>query len=72
MIKVFQIIITNGKNLALKWAGHRPGKELLTFHLLSRAKNYKDFEAALTFYDAPSQNFAFASAQHDVAMVIGG
>lgn len=60
------------KNLALKWVGHSPGKELLTFHLLNRAKNYKDFEAALTFYDAPAQNFAFASAQHEVAMIVSG
>ncbi|MCG8340184.1 MAG: penicillin acylase family protein [Cytophagales bacterium] len=60
------------KNLALKWSGHMPGKELLTFYLFNRAKDYKDFEAALTFYDSPPQNFAFASAQHDVAMVIGG
>jgi penicillin G amidase len=59
-------------NLAMKWLGHHPGKELLSFYLLNRAKSYEDFEAAFQHYDVPSQNFAFAATNNDIAMYIAG
>ncbi|MHA7878046.1 MAG: penicillin acylase family protein [Bacteroidota bacterium] len=59
-------------NLAMKWLGHHPGQELLSFYLLNRAKNFEEFEKALQHYYVPSQNFAFASANNDVAMYIAG
>lgn len=59
-------------NLAMKWLGHHPGQELLTFYLLNRAKNFEDFENALQHYYVPSQNFAFAAANNDIAMYVAG
>jgi penicillin G amidase len=59
-------------NLAMKWLGHHPGKELLTFYLLNRAKNFKDFEEALQHYHVPSQNFSFAAANNDIGMCVAG
>ena len=59
-------------DLAMKWLGHHPGQELLAFYLLNRAKNFEDFEKALQHYDVPSQNFAFASTNNDIAMYIAG
>jgi penicillin G amidase len=59
-------------NLAMKWLGHHPGQEVLTFYLLNKAKNFEDFEKALQHYYVPSQNFAFAAANNDIAMYIAG
>lgn len=59
-------------NMAMKWVGHQPGNELLSAYLLNRAKNLKEFEAALQYYHIPAQNFAFASTQNDIALEIAG
>jgi penicillin amidase len=55
-------------NLALRWTAHEPGNELLTFHQLNRAANYKDYTEALSHYVCPGQNFVFASASGDIAI----
>ena len=60
------------KNLSMKWIGHQPGNELLTFYLINRAENLQDFEHALHYYNIPAQNFAFASIKNDIAMQVGG
>ena len=59
-------------NLAMKWLGHHPGQELLTFHLLNRTKHFEAFEQALQYYYVPSQNFAFATTNNDIAMYVAG
>ncbi len=59
-------------NLAMRWIGHHPGSELYSSYLLNRAKDFKDFERALTYYHVPAQNFAFASVQNDIAIKIAG
>ncbi|XWN35270.1 MAG: penicillin acylase family protein [Roseivirga sp.] len=59
-------------NLAMKWTGHHPGQELRSFYLLNRAQNYQEFEEALQHYHVPSQNFAFASVQNDIAINVAG
>ncbi len=60
------------QNLAMKWVGHHLGQELLASHLLNRARNFQEFEVALQHYNVPSQNFAFASVQNDIAMWVVG
>ncbi|GAA5023195.1 beta-lactam antibiotic acylase [Marivirga lumbricoides] len=59
-------------NFALRWTAHDPSNEQLTFHLLNRAKNYEDYKKALSYYDCPAQNFAFASVQGDIALWVNG
>ncbi|MGJ3235565.1 penicillin acylase family protein [Marivirga sp.] len=59
-------------NFALRWTAHDPSNEQLTFHLLNRAKNYDDYEEALTHYDCPAQNFAYADVHGDIALWING
>lgn len=54
--------------LAARWTAYEPGNELLTFYLLNRAKSYKDYVAALSYYVAPAQNFVFASRSGDIAI----
>lgn len=59
---------TQQQNLALKWTAHSPSNELATFYYMNRAKNYSDYEHALTFYQCPGQNFVFGSSQNDIAI----
>ncbi len=60
------------KYYALRWIAHDPSVEAYAFYKLNRAQNHSDYMAALDYYAAPAQNFAFASAQGDIAMRIQG
>ncbi|MEX2363680.1 MAG: penicillin acylase family protein, partial [Balneolaceae bacterium] len=57
---------------ALRWIAHEPSNDLRTFLELNRAKNYEDYEKALSHYMAPAQNFIFASAGGDIALWVNG
>ncbi|MBX2943856.1 MAG: penicillin acylase family protein [Cyclobacteriaceae bacterium] len=59
-------------NYAFRWIAHDESMELKTFYLLNRAKNYKDYMAALEYFSGPAQNFAFAATDGDIAMRIQG
>jgi len=59
-------------NSAVRWIAHDKSKDLMTFYLLNRAKNYDDYRKALSYYTAPAQNFIFASADKDIAMTVTG
>ncbi|OWY20907.1 penicillin acylase family protein [Sphingobacteriales bacterium UPWRP_1] len=56
------------QNLALHWKAHDASNEFKTFYLLNRAKNYTDYEQALSYYECPAQNFAFADTDGDIAI----
>ncbi|MGM0580706.1 MAG: penicillin acylase family protein [Bacteroidota bacterium] len=62
----------NKSNFALRWTAHDPSNEQLTFHLLNRAQNYDDYVSALTHFDCPAQNFAYADVHGDIALWING
>lgn len=57
---------------ALRWIAHDPSHESNSFYLLNRANNYDDFQAAMSTFSCPAQNFAFASVNGDIAMQIQG
>lgn len=58
----------HNKNYAVTWTAHKAGKELLTFMLLDKAKNYNDYLEAVKHMHTPGQNFVFASKSGDIAM----
>ncbi|MGF1534691.1 MAG: penicillin acylase family protein [Bernardetiaceae bacterium] len=60
------------QHFAMRWLAHDSSNELRTFLRLNRAKNYRDYRDALVGYHCPAQNFAFASAQGDIALTIQG
>ena len=62
------------RDLAMRWLVHDTptGSEMMTFHLLNKAKSYQDYSRALRSYDAPAQNFAFASREGDIAIKANG
>ena len=59
---------SNNKNYAVTWTAHQAGKELLTFMLLDKAKNYADYLEAIKYMHTPGQNFVFASKSGDIAL----
>ncbi len=55
-------------NLAVRWSAHDPTNELKTFSLLDKAKNYSDYENAISSFSCPGQNFVFASKTGTIAL----
>lgn len=60
------------RDYALRWIGHYPSNELLTFYKLNRAENYQDFRDAFRTYVAPAQNMNYAGTDGNIAMQSGG
>ena len=59
---------TNNKNYAVRWKAHDPSNELKIFNMLNHAKNYADYQAAVTNLHTPGQNCAFACKNGDIAI----
>ena len=57
---------------AMKWIGHQGGNNQKTFIELNKAKNYDGYVSALKYWNAPAQNFVFASTEGDIALWIQG
>ncbi|HET89268.1 MAG TPA: penicillin acylase family protein [Chloroflexi bacterium] len=52
--------------LALSWTGLQPGTLMRSVLLLDRASNWDDFREALSYWDAPSQNFVYADVEGNI------
>ncbi len=57
---------------ALRWVAHDPSNEFRAIYQLNRSKNYDDYRKAITYFNAPAQNFIFASAGNDIAITPNG
>ncbi|WP_055562428.1 penicillin acylase family protein [Hymenobacter sp. AT01-02] len=57
---------------ALRWTAHDGGNEVLAFYRLDRARNYEDYQTALSTYASPAQNFIFADNQNTIAIQPNG
>jgi penicillin amidase len=57
---------------AFRWIAHDPSNEFLTFYLLNKGRNHRDYMEALNHYTSPAQNFVFACVNGDIAMRIQG
>ncbi|MCB9282182.1 MAG: penicillin acylase family protein [Lewinellaceae bacterium] len=64
-------------DLAMRWVAHDAqndgvSHDIGTFFNLMRATNYEDYSKALSTYDNPAQNFAFAARDGDIALKVNG
>jgi len=59
---------THSKYYAVRWKAHDASNELKIFNMLNHAKNYADYEAAVTNLHTPGQNCVFASKSGDIAI----
>ena len=66
--KTYKNSSTEGKYLAVHWTAHQASTGLKTFYQLNRAKNYDEYLDAISGWQCPGQNFAFASKTGDIAV----
>jgi len=59
---------TNNKYYAVRWKAHDASNELRIFNMLNHAKNYADYQAAVTNLHTPGQNCVFACKTGDIAI----
>ena len=59
---------TNNKYYAVRWKAHDASNELKIFNMMSHAKNYADYSAAVTNLHTPGQNCVFACKNGDIAL----
>ncbi|MGQ9753347.1 MAG: penicillin acylase family protein [Thermaceae bacterium] len=61
------------KPLALRWVSlDEEDHILLSYLLLNRAKNWEEFQKALSYYSAPSQNFVYADVEGNIGYIAPG
>ncbi len=58
--------------IALEAPADKKKSAISTFLGLMKSKNYKDYRKALSYYDSPIQNFAFACKDGDIAITVNG
>ncbi len=58
----------SGKLLACTWMAHRGSNELLATYLLNRAGDYPAFTDAISHFECPAQNIAYADGAGNIAM----
>ncbi|HMO32211.1 MAG TPA: penicillin acylase family protein [Lacibacter sp.] len=59
---------TKGRAIAVRWKAHDASNEAKAFWLLNHARNYQDYEQAISYFECPAQNFVFASKSGDIAI----
>jgi penicillin amidase len=64
----FPNVLQDGKYYALRWLAQDTSNELLAFNKLNHSNNYADYLDAISNYQCPGQNFAFASKAGDIAI----
>ncbi|MBC8446336.1 MAG: penicillin acylase family protein, partial [Chloroflexi bacterium] len=52
--------------LALSWTALQPGTLMRSVLLLDKAANWDEFREALSYWDAPSQNFVYADVEGNI------
>lgn len=60
--------LKDNKAYAVRWSAHDASDELKTLYYLNRAKNFEDYEHAISNYQCPGQNFVFADISGDIAI----
>lgn len=57
---------------AFRWIAHDGSNELGAIYRYNHARNHDEFMNALAYWQAPAQNFVFASVEGDIAMHVQG
>jgi len=58
--------------LSFRWTGHEPSADARTFYLLNRAANWREFKAALRYFNVPAQNFVYADTAGAIGYQLAG
>jgi penicillin amidase len=60
--------VASDRSYAVRWKAADPSDELLTFHYLQSIHNYDDYKQAISTFQTPGQNFAFADKAGQIAI----
>ncbi|MDQ2899802.1 MAG: penicillin acylase family protein, partial [Acidobacteriota bacterium] len=66
------ILNSAGERLALRWAAAEPATFQFPFLDLNRARNWREFTAALARFPGPGQNFVYADVDGNIAYHASG
>ena len=58
--------------LSMRWSGHEIANDARTFFLVNRAGTWTEFQAALSHFTAPAQNFLYADTAGNIGYHTGG
>ncbi|ALG68303.1 penicillin acylase family protein [Beggiatoa leptomitoformis] len=65
--------VPHTKPLALRWTGHDADDTTFsTYYWINKARDWTDFNAAMRFYIAPSQNFIYADKVGNIGHIVPG
>lgn len=64
---IIQLDLNTGEALSLQYTGFSGTRELEAFYGFNRARNLREFKAALQKFDVGSQNFAYADIHGNIA-----
>jgi penicillin amidase len=59
----------DGERLALSWIGHRPTDEMTAMLAVNRARDWHEFQGALSGFALSSQNFLYADRQGNIGQL---
>lgn len=59
-------------HLAFRWMGHEPSMSLKALYLMNKARSHAEHVHAMQWFDAPAQNWVFASTAGDISMRVQG
>ena len=62
----------NESPMALRWTSLEPGQLFMALIKLNAAQNWEEFRAALTYWDAPSQNVIYADVEGNIGYQMPG
>ncbi|MFQ6083968.1 MAG: penicillin acylase family protein [Candidatus Aminicenantia bacterium] len=60
------------ESISLKWVIYEGGQVAETFYLINKAKNWDEFKAGVSLFDAPSQNFIYADRKGNIGYFLSG
>ncbi|MHB0885414.1 MAG: penicillin acylase family protein [Bacillota bacterium] len=58
--------------IAMRWTALDASDEFEAFYLIDQAKNWSDFKAGLSYFDAPAQNFVYADVDGNIGYRANG
>lgn len=65
-------ILTEGKLVTMRWAGHDISQELVALYEMNRAQNMEQFQEALTGFGSPVMNFIYADSDNNIGLFTAG
>lgn len=64
--------LVDDKIISMKWTGHEVSHEIWALYQVNWSESFQEFQSALDFYEVPGQNFTYADASGNIALLSVG